>query len=654
MQPRSHRCNANVMSGCRTALSAYAARFMWKRLFSRPVVLVRALLLLCALAEVAILLAGPDAAKAKAEVQAAVSAAAQPPWESLADVGIHLSAWVNLVLLVLLALLAPLWMRPFVRTVEPDDLPSARPWWKRLWIPATVLLFALWYGTTSFASKSLWWDELWSIRQVTHGQWKEAKDNPDELVFSDPSWKRTFFYYAKPTNHPTMSVAQRASLNVWRWITGAPESEFSDLAARVPSLLASGLAVVLLFRLIGIARGVAWLAVLLALHPWHLRYGVEARAYALIVPLCLSAILASRRVVTTRGRDWKAWAWLAINQGVWVWTFMLSAIDVGMLFLVTGYLLWKNETHSRDRITVLMRHVVAHVFAMMLWVQAFLPNFVQIPHWNEPNHVPQLMDASLARQTFSQLLFGMEWQHDQPGAVESAGLTSLTEQAGGGALAGSVAIILAFGIALIGLRVATKRTPVTGLLLLAPLLSAVAFIILGKVLHLMFYPRFIISLLPVIIAGWALFPLVLSDYVQKQRWIALAFAGVFIWLTAHQRLVLRSLPYAPFRDVAEYLDERKAAATNEPLAVCFGLGREALPLYYPKAKGTDDLGELRKLVEQSRSENRECLVAVGYPFFHTAKLPEAMAYIRNTTHFEELKAWPAIEADFYFRVYRAR
>jgi len=627
---------------------------MWKRLLSRPVVLVRALLGLLVLAELTVILNGPDVEKAKAAVQSAVAATTQPPWESLADVGIHLAAWINLVLLVLLAVLAPLWMRPFVKPVDADDLPPPRPWWKRLWIPAAVLLFAFWYGSTSFAGKSLWWDELWSMRQVTHGQWKEAKDNPDELVFSDPSWKRTFFYYAKPTNHSVMSVAQRLSLDGWRWITGAPEHEFSDLAARLPSLLASGLAVVLLFRLIGIARGVAWLAVLLALHPWHLRYGVEARAYALIVPLCLSGILASRKVIATRGRNWKTWAWLAINQGIWVWTFMLSAIDVGVLFLITGIFLWKKETHSRDRITVLMRHVVAHVFAMMLWIQAFLPNLVQIPHWNEPNHVPQLLDASLARQTLSQLLFGMEWQHDQPGAIESAGLTSLTEQAGGTTAGGAVAIFLAGGIALLGLRIAIKRTPVTGLLLLAPLLSAIAFIVLGKVLHLMFYPRFIISLLPTIVAGWALFPLVLSDYVQKQRWIALAFAGVFIWLTAHQRLVLRTLPYAPFRNVAEYLEGRKSASAKEPLVVCFGLGREALPIFYPRTIGTDDLAELRKLIYQARSENRECLVAVGYPFFHSAKLPEAMTFIRNPDHFEELKAWPAIEADFYFRVYRAK
>ncbi len=626
---------------------------MWKRFFSRPIVLVRAVLGLLALVEVVILVSGPDAASAREAVQTAVAAGKQPPWESLADLGIHLGAWINMVLLVLLALLAPVWMRPFVRPLDEEDAPKARSWWSRLWIPVVVFLFAFWYGSTSFASKSLWWDELWSMRQVSHGQWKEAKENADELVFSDPSWKRTFFYYAKPTNHPTMSVAQRVSLDVWRWWAGAPEHEFSELAARAPSLLASGLAVVLLFRLIGLVRGVAWLAVLLALHPWHLRYGVEARAYAFIVPLCLSAILASRRVVTTRGRSWGAWGWLAINQGVWVWTFMLSAIDVGVLFLITGVLLWRGEKHSRDRVTVLMRHVVAHVFAMMIWIQAFMPNLVQVRYWNEPNHVPQLLDGGLARQTLSQMFFGMEWQHDQLGAVESEGLTSLTEQLGDSAAGGSLAILLALALALVGLRTAIQRAPRTGWLLLAPLLSAVAFVVLGKVLHLMFYPRFIISLLPTIIAGWAMFPLAVSDYVQKQRWVAVVFAGLFIWLTAHQRLVLARLPYAPFRDVAAFLEERSAASEREPLVVCFGLGREALPLYYPHSKGTDDLGEVRKWVEQARGEKRECLVVLGYPFFHASKLPEATAWLRNVEHFEELRAWPAIEADFYFRVLRA-
>jgi hypothetical protein len=626
---------------------------MWKRLLSRPVALVRVLLLAAAVIEVLVIVAGPDATEARAEVAAAVAAAKQPPWEALADQGIWLAAFTNLVILILLAVAAPFWLRPMVTTLDSDESPPHRSWWKKLWIPAAVLVFAFWYGSASFASKSLWWDELWSIRQVTHGQWKEAKDDPAELVFSDPSWKRTFFYYAKPTNHPTMSVAQRLSLDTWRWVTGAPEAEFSDLAARMPALLASGIAVVLLFRLIGLAHGVAWLAVLLALHPWHLRYGVEARAYAFIVPLCLSALLASRRVITTRGRDWKAWVWLAVNQGVWVWTFMLAAIDVGILFLITGYLLWKRETHSRDRVTVLVRHVIAHVFAMMLWVQAFLPNFLQVPHWNEPNHVPQLLNAGLARQTLSQLFFGMEWQQDQPSAVESQGLTSLIEQVGGSSAGGTAAILVASLLMLLGLRSALRRTPVTGLLLIAPLLSAIAFVILGKVLHLMFYPRFIIALLPVVIAGWALVPPILNDYVQKQRWIALVLAAAFIWLTAYQRQVLRTLPYAPFRDVAEYLEQRAIESGSQPVVICFGLGREALPLYYPRAIGTDDLTTMRELVNAAKNENKECLLVVGYPFFHSVKLPEAMDYLRNPDHFEEVKGWPAIEPDFYFRVYRA-
>lgn len=626
---------------------------MWQKLFSQPVKCVRVVLGLLALAEVALLLAGPDAAAARAEVKAAVAAQQQPAWEAVADVGIHLSAWVNLALLILLAVLAPLWMRPFVSPLEADELPPRRPWWSRLWIPAAALAFAVLYGYSSFGAKSLWWDELWSIRQVSHGQWKEAKDNPQEFTFSEPSWKRTFFYYSKPTNHPTMSVLQRVSLDAWKAVTGAPEGEFSDLAARIPSLLASGIAVVLLFRLIGIARGVAWLAVLLVLHPWHLRYGVEARAYALIVPLCLSGILASRKVIATRGRSWRAWAWLAINQGVWVWTFMLSAIDVGILFLLTGAMLWRNETNRRDQWTVLIRHLVAHIVSMMLWVQAFLPNFLQVPHWHEPNHMPQLLSAELAGTTLTQMFFGMEWHHDHAGAKESELLTSLVEEVGNSEPAALACMVLMGALSLLGLFMAVRRTPSTGLLMLAPLIGAFVYIGLSVVFGKMFYPRFIISLLPIVVAGWALFPLAFSDYVQKQRWIALAFAAVFIWLTAHQRLVLRRLPYAPFRDVAQYLEQRKAEEKTEPLVVCFGLGREALPVYYPRLLSLTEKSELEQAVQQARAENRPCLVVCGYPFFHRAMLPEAMAHLTDPARFRELKAWPALEADFYFRVYQA-
>ena len=145
------------------------------------------------------------------------------------------------------------------------------------------------------ASKSLWWDELWVIRQSSHGSWKVDEKAAEEgaLKFSPTTWKRCAFYYQKPTNHVPMALWQKASLEVWRAVSGAPRSEFSDLAARVPALVLSGVTIFLVGWLLWV-WGAGWVgalggAMLFAVHPMAIRYGVDARAYALVMPLAISA-----------------------------------------------------------------------------------------------------------------------------------------------------------------------------------------------------------------------------------------------------------------------------------------------------------------------------------------------------------------------------
>jgi len=282
--------------------------------------LIRLLLATLLVLELAVAFLGPDVAVAKQAIAEAAARQATPSWEHDVDVGIHYAALINAALLVVFLLTSGFWTRPFVSVPDTDPLLRERPpLWQRLGLPVLMVVgFSTIYGTTSFASKSLWWDELWAMKQCVHGQWKADKKNPEELKFSPTSWKRCAFYYQKPTNHAPMSLAQKASLSVWRAATGAQPHEFSDLAVRMPALIASGIAVLLLMRLCGAAQGAAIGGLLLLVHPWHLRYGVDARAYAFVVPLCLSAMLAARKIIFQRGRKPGPWIWLALNQAVWV------------------------------------------------------------------------------------------------------------------------------------------------------------------------------------------------------------------------------------------------------------------------------------------------------------------------------------------------
>jgi hypothetical protein len=174
-----------------------------------------------------------------AKVEALTAEATKPkiPWELDVAVGIQLAARLNLVLLGLLMVTAGFWWRAWVRPPREQALAVRAPL-PRWLVPAVLGVVVL--GTAlrlPLAQKSLWWDELWVIRQCSHGQWQEdAKAaTPGALKFSPTSWKRCAFYYQKPTNHVPMSLLQKASLTLVQPLLGQPTGEFSDLVARLPA-----------------------------------------------------------------------------------------------------------------------------------------------------------------------------------------------------------------------------------------------------------------------------------------------------------------------------------------------------------------------------------------------------------------------------------
>ena len=629
-------------------------RALLHRLRAQPATFARILIAFVMVLEVLIVVKGPSAAAAKREIaQAVAKGDTVIHWEPEVDLGIHYAAIINLGLLAALALTAKIWTRPF--TTELDDDPLIRekpPLWQRIVLPiALVLGFASIYGFTSFAPKSLWWDEMWAMKQAVHGTWKADKKDPAQLKFQPTTWKRCAFYYQKPTNHPAASVAQKTSLTLWRAVTGAKADEFSELAVRMPALLASGIAVLLLMRLIGAAKGIAIGAFLLMLHPWHLRYGAEARAYAFIVPLCISGILAARKVIFTRGRNVGAWTWLGLNQAVWIWNYATSALEVAALFAVLAVFLWRGEETKRDRWTAMFRLVAAHTFAAALCLQLFLPNFVQTKHWAGKEDQGHELDAIIAKDTLGYLTVGSPWRGSMLNEPEGRGLTGVVDQFGSETIAW-VVITLLLALSVAGLLWAVRHQPRTGWLLIAPVISGLGYAALSACLGSYFYPRFVIASLPVFVAGLAVSGQVFSLWTQVQRRIVLALMIVFAGLTVHQRGVLMTRPYSGAKQAAQLVQSLPGTA-KPPLVVCYGLGREVITVYQRNAEPAANAADLITAREKAKVEGRDFLVIQGYTAFSRSRAPDGLKLLENRKQFTELGAFPGVEPDYLFRVLKA-
>ncbi|CAN5888891.1 hypothetical protein BH11VER1_BH11VER1_00150 [soil metagenome] len=616
-----------------------------------PAIISSIVLALLVILEVGILSFGPSLKEHLTEIQKSLAANDRPEWWDDAAVGVYYGAWLGLIGLIPLLLTTRWWTRSFSE-IHPSSFiphPSSRFFWPCV-IIAIIACLAL---RLPLASRSLWWDEAWVVQQVTHGKWKEDSKKPGEYKFTPHDWKRAFWNYQKPTNHVPMSLAQKLSFNTWRVITGAKREAFSDLAARVPALIASCAAVVLLACLmrawgrpgVGVAA-----AMVLAIHPWYLRYGVDARAYALVVPLCLSGMFAVTRLIEGGGRRVWPWVWFGLTEMVWLWAYPNAAIDVTVLNLLLLFFLIRHHKDKKDRVTVLLRFVVTNLFAALLLLQLFLPNLMQARRWAGQEADKHVIDAVLLNQTAANLIAGME--HTQPGAsVEATGIPYLNQS---WILAGLLIALLGSVVITVGVRKLIKERSLHVILLSAMVASSGFFAALTYVADTYFYPRFIVAVLPCLIAI-AVMATRYLPWSKKQApfWWSGLLGVLYLIILWPAWCLLLSRPIAPLHDVASFVQKDAIKSDKAPLICCYGLGKEALPIYEPRSIQVDTLAELQQVMEKAKAEDRPLYAIYGYPSFNRQRLPEGFKLLDDKALFTEVAAFSGIESDFYFRVLKS-
>ena len=614
---------------------------------------LRLLLIALIVAEAALWFFGPQPKDHLPDLAAATAAGKRPDWWDDAAMGVHYAATVCAGLFVLLLASAKLWSRPIADSktspskADASDIRQLNP--KYFWpliLAASLLCLGL---RLPLASKSLWWDEAWVIEQVSLGRWKADSKQPDKLKFQAHDWSRCAWYYQKPTNHAPMSLLQKASITAWQKITHAKKEQFSDLSARVPALVASCLAVMLLGLLLrGWGRpgaGVA-AALVLAVHPWHVRYGVDARAYALVVPLCIAGMLAITRIIKTRGDKLLPWLGWGITEFLWLWAYPNAALDIAALNLVAAFLLWKSHT-GPDRWSALFRLAATNVFAAICLIQVFLPNLIQARHWVGQEADKHVLNPDLAASTLSQLIFGCEYwlPGNNPPVFPQLNHAPLAPTV----VPFLVATIVGLFVIWIHLLVRRKKIGYGAACLSALLISSFTFAAVTWTLQSYFYPRFVIALLPVFIASSCL-------VIATERWrIALSLVAGVVLLVPYASSIFfyATHPYQPLHNVASFVQTDSTEQAKPPLIACYGLGREVMPVYYPAAVPLENAADLAKLQQRARTEQRLLYVIYGYDNFNRSMLGDGFKTLDDRAQFKEIKTFDGIEPEFTFHVLKA-
>jgi len=277
----------------------------------------------------------------------------------------------NLLVVAGLAILSPWWAssRP-VRSAAAPRVVATPGWFWPVVLAAMVFCGVM---TAQRLNHSLWDDEEYNLRKSIHGRWAQNAGEED-VYFRKAHWRETLYFYEMPNNHVLHSVVARVSLSTWRWLSGAPPSAFSEAALRFPAFVFGLLAVgglALFLREYGFPAAGAVGAWLMAMHPWILRYGAEARGYSLALFLIPIFLIIWRRTLVSG--DWGWWlAWAALQfaavYAIPTSIFILVVLNLGALpwILLSPYAAGPARVQSG-------RWFLANSISAMAVIQLMLP-----------------------------------------------------------------------------------------------------------------------------------------------------------------------------------------------------------------------------------------------------------------------------------------
>jgi hypothetical protein len=504
------------------------------------------------------------------------------------------------------------------------------------------------------ASGSLWWDEAWSVRNTVVGR-LDPDGAGEALRFRPVSWQETLWSYRTPTNHVAYSVAARLSHAGWRAATGAERHEFHEVALRLPAWLAACASVVLLGLLVhalGFPRAAPAAALLLAIHPWHIRYGADGRGYSFVVLLTLAGALLL--LWALREDRWRAWLGYGASQLLLLWTFPLAVYVPLALGAAGGAAIALGPREWRDR---LARFAVANLAAGMAYLQVMAPNLAQAALLERLLGEEAGLDPRWLRQLWVAAATGLHVRMPATRDVWFPTVATLAElrPAVPWVLYGALPALAAAGLARALRRGSGPERAVWLGLCAAPLL-----LVLHRALDGFFaYPRFAIyTVVPVaalLAVGCDGLLGALSGASRARR--ALAPLGLAAALAAYQVLVapltrvLLRHPHAPAREVAELV----SADTGHPKgAVRLGVGHGAdVPrVYDPWIETLERAEELADACESGRADGRTVYVFYGYRSLNEKRFPETMALLADPRLFEPVARFDGIESEHVYRVLR--
>jgi len=488
---------------------------------------------------------------------------------------------------------------------------------------------------------SLWNDEEYGMRRHAHGEWKHDKDG--KLAFEPASWTDTLFECRVGNNHHLNSALGRVSLSTWRFFTGAPPEAFSESALRAPALVA-GILTLALLVILGAEMGLPWVGVgaagLLALHPWHVRYAVEARGYSVMMFfMCLMLVALTRAMRTNRVA---AWTLFAIAEAGCLLSFAGSLYPVALInaFALLECLIRKEP----KRIGTLIGFNLLGAIPVIVWL---LPSVPQVAtYMKRPDALRLGMGWDWARDGFCHLLSGAHYYLPELGNHLG---TSWLQQAEVHSFFLPVMGYLIPVLGIAGLLLALFRNTASRLSIVAVALGGVAAfahnsaqnspMVVWHLLYLM-----IPFALAVPLACIRLVPM--SDRLGVPALIAMLAAFGVATEDVRGRIV--AFDRQPMRQTVTSIREAKP----EAMTAVFGVSDRQTQSYDPKVRVMETAADLDGAITDAQKEGRPLFVYFCGRVTSGERNPDLMKRVLDASAFKHVSDHPGLEAMFTYHVYQ--
>ena len=488
---------------------------------------------------------------------------------------------------------------------------------------------------------SLWNDEEYALRRYFHGEWKETAAGGVE--FKALPWEETLFHNFNGNNHLLQSALARLSLEGWRLLKEEDREAFSELAVRLPSLVAG------VFTLVGVALlgaqvGRQWTglgaAALLALHPWHVRYAVEARGYSLMLLGMVAAVLALLHAL--RRDKVAAWLGFALAQAVFLLSFAGSVyVAVALNGLAAIELIRRREAR---RLRTLIGFNLLSAIPVLIWMLPSLPQLVEFLQREKVLATP--IGLAWARDIGSHLAAGLLYQNPEP---ELHAGTSWVAQVTAGPLWEPLLLYVLPTLAVIGLLLTLFKASAGRLIVWG--VAAGGLLAIGQNLAVgqsMLSWYLLYLLLPLCLAV----PVACLWLAPERTGGLVVFLVVALYglATEDARGRFMNRDRQPIRQaVASYREEHP-----EALAAVCGVSDRQLESYDPRAVVVEDVAKLEALIAEARADQRPFYAVMCGRSQSRQRVPEVVARVLESGEFVQHAALPGLEAMFSYEVWRLK